>query len=187
MNPSASAILPVPVHDDDRSEAFAWLVAEQQISLKMYLHKRLRNEADVEDALQETLVRVYSYQARHTVESPYALLYHVAERVTVDFSRRAQARCADAHCELDDTNLQSAEPSPEQVATAEQDLAEMIDALESLSPKCQNVFMLSRMEGMSYPQIAARCGISVKMVEKYMSRALAELRSRVGGSRPAAP
>lgn len=172
---------------DARREDFTRVVEQHRPSLKAFLRKRLRNEEDVEDAVQETLMRLFDYQARHTVESPAALLFHVAERVAVDFSRRARSRRADAHCPLDSIELVSEASSPEQVASAGQDLVQLVDALEGLSAKCQDVFLLSRMEGLSYPQIAVRCGISVKMVEKYMSRALAELRVRIGDSRRDAP
>lgn len=166
--------------DDPRADDLMHVLEEHRPSLRVFLRKRLRNEEDVNDALQETSLRLFHFQSHSTVESPAALIYRVADRVAVDFLRRAQSHRASAHCPLEDVPLFSQEPSPEQLASAEQDLGQLIEALERLSPKCQDVFLLSRMEGLSYPQIAARCGISVKMVEKYMSRALAELRGRVG-------
>jgi DNA-directed RNA polymerase specialized sigma24 family protein len=43
------------------------------------------------------------------------------------------------------------------------------------------VFLLSRAQRMTYPQIAAHCGISVKMVEKHIGHALAICMKKVGG------
>lgn len=184
MNVSAPVMMQLPERHDLRPQAFARMLEEHRPSLRSFLRKRLRSEEEVDDALQETSLRLFNYQSRHSVESPAALLYHVAERVAADFSRRAQARRAGAHCALDEVELLSEDPSPEQLVSASQELVRLVDALERLSPKCQDVFLLSRMEGMSYPQIAVRCGISVKMVEKYMSRALAELRGQVRGAMP---
>ena len=45
-------------------------------------------------------------------------------------------------------------------------------AIESLTPRCRQVFLLSRVKGLSYSEIAAQCEISVKMVEKHISHAL---------------
>ena len=171
--------------DDSQADDLMRVLEDHRSSLRVFLRKRLRNEEDVSDALQETSLRLFNFQSHSTVDSPTALIYSVAERVAVDFLRRSQSRHANAHCPLEDAQLFSQEPSPEQLASAEQDLDQLIEALERLTPKCQDVFLLSRMEGLSYPQIAARCGISVKMVEKYMSRALAELRAQVG-DRPGA-
>jgi RNA polymerase sigma factor (sigma-70 family) len=162
------------------------VLEEHRASLRVFLRKRLRNEEDVNDALQETSLRLFNFQAHSVAQSPTALIYSVAERVAVDFMRRAHSHRASAHCALEDVQLLSQDPSPEQLASAEQDLGQLIEALERLTQKCQDVFLLSRMEGLSYPQIASRCGISVKMVEKYMSRALAELRRPVGDRQGAA-
>jgi RNA polymerase sigma-70 factor (ECF subfamily) len=181
MNASAPALMDLYAREDVRVQDPVRVLEDHRLPLRSFLRKRLRNEEDIDDAVQEISLRLFSYQVRHAIESPTALLYHVAERVLVDFSRRAQSHCVGAHCALDDVQLLSEDPSPEQLASAGQDLALLIHALECLSSKCQDVFLLSRMEGLSYPQIAARCGISVKMVEKYISRALAELRGRVGG------
>ncbi|MFL6577461.1 MAG: sigma factor-like helix-turn-helix DNA-binding protein [Povalibacter sp.] len=44
------------------------------------------------------------------------------------------------------------------------------------------MFLLSRVQHMTYPQIAVHCRISVKMVEKHISHALAICMKKVGGS-----
>ncbi len=49
-------------------------------------------------------------------------------------------------------------------------------AMEQLPPKCREVFMLSRVSGMSYRQIADSLGISIKTVENQMGKAIKVLR-----------
>jgi len=49
-------------------------------------------------------------------------------------------------------------------------------SINMLPPKCKQVFMLSRFEGMKYNEIAEYMGISVKTVENQMSKALKRLR-----------
>jgi RNA polymerase sigma-70 factor (ECF subfamily) len=83
--------------------------------------------------------------------------------------------------ELDEVQLVSELPSPERAVSAGEELARMLDAIEELPPKCKQVFLLSRARGMTYPEIARHCGISVKMVEKQISRALAACLKKVGG------
>ena len=61
----------------------------------------------------------------------------------------------------------------ERQLAAEQELDRVHAIIEQLPPKCRRVFLLSRMHEMTYPQIAEHCGISVKMVEKHISHALA--------------
>lgn len=49
-------------------------------------------------------------------------------------------------------------------------------AMEQLPPKCREVFMLSRLSGQTYKQIAETLGISVKTVENQMGKAIRLLR-----------
>jgi RNA polymerase sigma-70 factor (ECF subfamily) len=53
-------------------------------------------------------------------------------------------------------------------------------AITALPPKCRTVFLLSRIEGLSNREVAQRCGISVKMVEKHLAKAILTCRAQVG-------
>jgi RNA polymerase sigma-70 factor (ECF subfamily) len=50
----------------------------------------------------------------------------------------------------------------------------------TLPERTQEIYVLNRVEGMSYPQVARHCGISVSAVEKHVSRALLALRNGLG-------
>ena len=52
-------------------------------------------------------------------------------------------------------------------------------AINTLPPKCQLVFKLSRFEELTYKEIAAKLGISVKTVENQMGKALRVLREKM--------
>ena len=52
-------------------------------------------------------------------------------------------------------------------------------AIQSLPEKCREVFVLNRMEGLKYAQIADKLGISIKTVEAQMSKALSVLREHL--------
>lgn len=49
-----------------------------------------------------------------------------------------------------------------------------------LSPKTREIFLAKRLDGMSYAEIAARTGLSVKGVEKHMSKAIAAVDRAIG-------
>ncbi len=51
--------------------------------------------------------------------------------------------------------------------------------IASMPDKCREVFTLSRQEGLGNEEIARRLGISVKAVEKHITKALRILRSRL--------
>ena len=57
-------------------------------------------------------------------------------------------------------------------------------AILALDEPARTAFVMSRYREMSYGEIAATMGVSVKTVEKYVSAALAQLRLAVGSDRP---
>lgn len=56
---------------------------------------------------------------------------------------------------------------------------DLFDAIEELPVKLKTVFMLSRVEGFKYSEIAEICEISIKAVEKRMTKALKLLRKKI--------
>ncbi|MNY29502.1 RNA polymerase sigma factor [compost metagenome] len=59
--------------------------------------------------------------------------------------------------------------------------------IELLPEKCQQVFKLSRLEGLKYRDIALQLNISEKTVENHMGNALKILRSRVSKAAEQSP
>src|SRR5690606_31626222 len=110
-----------------------------------------------------------------------ALLYRIATNLMYSRGRMDKARNRSGHQSLDDVELACDLPCQERIVAAQQELQVVRQVILGLSPKCRKVFLLSRTHGKSYPEIAEICGISVKMVEKYISQALARLRQGVGG------
>ena len=59
-----------------------------------------------------------------------------------------------------------------------QELSEKINAaINLLPPRCQEIFKLSRFEELTYKEIAARLGLSIKTVENQMGKALKVLKA----------
>jgi RNA polymerase sigma-70 factor (ECF subfamily) len=109
------------------------------------------------------------------------LLYRIANNLAVSRQRMDRAHNIQGQHSIEDVELASDAPSQERQVAAQQELALIRRAILGLSPKCRRVFLLSRTHHKTYPEIAQLCGISVKMVEKYVSQALAVLRGALGG------
>jgi len=52
--------------------------------------------------------------------------------------------------------------------------------IENLNPRCKEIFMLSKNEGLTNIEIAEHLNLSIKTVENQMTRAYAQLREKVG-------
>ena len=147
------------------------IIRRHHASLIRFLRRRLRVVDDADDVAQETYIRMMRYEGSRDIASPSAMLYRVAVNVAND--HRRAARWFTDHCDIEDVQIAAEQPSAERVVWAQQTLSILLNVIEHLPPKCKEVFLLSREHGMTYSEIATRCGISVKMVEKQVTHAIA--------------
>jgi RNA polymerase sigma-19 factor, ECF subfamily len=63
-------------------------------------------------------------------------------------------------------------PSPERIAAAIDELAAIAQLLDGLPAKPRRAFLLSRLDGLGYGEIAAELGVSTSMVKQYIARVL---------------
>jgi RNA polymerase sigma factor (sigma-70 family) len=150
-------------------------------SLVRFLRQRLRVKEDAVDIAQEAYIRMLQYEGSQKIDSPSSMLFRIAINIATDQFRTEAARRVSGQVSIDDMELPSQQPSVDREIAAAQDLEILYQAIEGLPPKCRMVFLLSRAQRMTYAQIAVHCGISVKMVEKHISHALAICMKEVGG------
>lgn len=61
---------------------------------------------------------------------------------------------------------------------------QIAQVLDTLPPRCREIFTMSRFEGLKNREIADRLDISVKVVEKHIGRALAAFRTHLRSTHP---
>lgn len=113
------------------------------------------------------------------LDRPVGYLISIARNLMVDRSRRSSPlRNAVNIDELGDHVLATG-PEQEQ-ARRVSDLKHAYEtALAELSPRCREVFVLRRHDAIDTNGVAARFGISTRMVQKYMARATTHLEERL--------
>lgn len=180
--PMSNVVAELPLPQGARQQlSIQEVIRRYHGSLLSFLRQRVRSAEDAADVAQEAYIRMLQYEGSREIQSPSSLLFRIAINVANDLGRSEQARRSTDHYSIDETDIASESPTPEREVAAAQDLELLYAAIEALPPKCQQVFLLSRAKRMTYPQIAAHCGISVKMVEKHISRALEICAGKVGG------
>ena len=142
--------------------------------LLAWLRQRLSVSDDADDVAQETFIRLMKYEGTSNIACHKSMVYKVAANAACDQERMGKARRRNQHASIEDEELDfpSKEPSIERIVEGEEAYHRVLSKIETLPPKCRQVFLLSRVNSMTYPQIAAHCNISVKMVEKHISHAL---------------
>lgn len=166
-----------PSQDD--ADGFESFLREHRATLVGFLSRRT-NEDDANDVAQEAMVRLMRYRGQPP-EKLKLLMYRIALNALNDSGRRQQSRHAAAHVSFDQDfdSLPSSELDHEQRIDNEQELERVRAAILQLPARCREVYLLNRIEGMSYSQIARHCDISVKAVEKHIGKALSVLRLKL--------
>lgn len=148
--------------------------------LLRYLRRRTRDDETAADLTQETFSRMMVYRDAPNIESHTLLMYRIAHNLVLELQRSRYRRHAAYHVPLSAAEpLRADEPQVEEIADAWCLDLLIKRALAELPPKCRLAFKLSRFDGLTYPEVAAKMGISVKMVEKHISKALLAFRAAV--------
>lgn len=149
----------------------------EESRIRRFFSRRLRNREDAVDATQETFMRMLEASRSTLIENPQAYLFQVARSVARVASERAARERAmfvedseGLECAAEDRPIQ------DRIVNARQCLLIMARTIEGLPNRCQQVFILSRLHGLSNGAIASELGISRNMVEKHIIRALLECR-----------
>ncbi len=151
--------------------------------LRRFVRGRVGNRQDAEDVIQEAYLRVLRYSKEHEVDDRERLLFSTARNLAVDNQRRRRVReKTAAECALLGAGAGEL-PGSDEVVDARQRLKQIETVLTQLPPRCREVFLLHRLEGLSYSQIARHCGISVSAVEKHIARACLLIDARLHDDR----
>lgn len=149
--------------------------------LRRFVRRRVASREDAEDVIQEAYFRLLRYLADHEVENEEHLLVAAARNLAADSVRRHRTRYKTA---IDYAVIAAAEQNwltPEDEIDIQQRLQNVADALAMLPPRCREVFLLHRVDNLTYSQIAAHRGISTSTVEKHIARACLLIDARING------
>jgi RNA polymerase sigma-70 factor (family 1) len=162
----------------------------EELSLQEYqrifkeLYKPIRNfiyfkcsDIDMaEDLAQDTFVKLW--ETRHKIErkTVKAYLYTIAQNLTINQLKRKQLM----YKFIKKPGLDRDFDTPEKLVEM-QDYEKKLNAVIAMLPDGgREVFLMNRLEDLTYVEIASRLGLSVKAVEKRMSKVLRIFRDNLG-------
>ncbi|AKU23113.1 sigma-70 family RNA polymerase sigma factor [Massilia sp. NR 4-1] len=138
--------------------------------LRNWLRAKLGNAWDAADLAHDTYVRILQAGTRPAAEDSRRYLVQVANGLMIDLFRRR--RIETAYLEALSLLPEAQAPSEESRALAVEALLELDRLLHKLPAKARQAFLLCKLDGLSYRDIAAQLGVSVSSVEKYIAAAL---------------
>lgn len=144
-------------------------------SLFHYALTIVKNNAEAKDIVQTVFVKLWEKRSEvNLATSARSYLYTSVYRLCLNNVRDRKTR--EGHHE----NMVTKEWTSNRNPAEEKETRERIQrAINSLPPKCKEVFNKSRGEGKKYAEIATEMGISIKTVEVQMGKALKHLREEL--------
>lgn len=161
----------------DSREAFGLLFEKYWEYLFEIVYKRIGDEADTKDIVQEIFIYIWKNKARIYVENTLEpFLFSAARNHILALYRRKSIRLA--HEKELVRRMGAAEPSDTKLLVWE--LEATVDReLGKMSPKMSQCYTLNRRQGMSVPEISQLLSLSEQTVRNYISEALDRIRRRL--------
>lgn len=147
--------------------------------LKGFFCRRLHCRHDADDLVQQTMERVLCRVCSGTVANPRGFVFRVARNLLIDRIRRETLCPWDLSDDVESERAEASGLTPADSLEAGERLCAVRGAIAALPPRCREVFILNRFEGLSYAAIARRLNIAESTVEKHMIRAIASCRAAV--------
>jgi RNA polymerase sigma-70 factor, ECF subfamily len=135
----------------------------------------LNDKSEAEEIVQEVFSKIWESRANINLELSFSGYLLTATKNTI-FNENRKKVNHHAYCEYVVNYLQKNTHSLEQDIIY-QDLVDKLNkAIEDLPPKRQEIFKLSRINGLHYKEISVKLGITEKTIETHMRLAFKDLK-----------
>jgi RNA polymerase sigma factor (sigma-70 family) len=165
------------------------IIAREGSRLRNFIRKRVPNETDAEDLLQEVFFEVVeASRLMQPIEQWGAWMFQVARNRIIDLFRKKRvepsaselmAVSEDGEEHLLQDLLPSPDAGPAEAYARTILLDELTDALAELPEEQREVFIAHEIEGYSFKEIAARTGVNINTLLARKRYAVLHLRHRL--------
>ncbi|WP_404487687.1 sigma-70 family RNA polymerase sigma factor [Pseudomonas sp. HT11] len=163
--------IPAAPGDGARQQTLTAMYREHHGWLHGWLRKKLGCSQHAADLAHDAFIRVLMLADPHNIKEPRAFLTTTAGRLLIDGARRRRIEKAYMQAlviECEDVGM----PDPAAIHVALQALERIAEMLAGLPAKTREAFLLSRLDGLTYSEIACCLDVSPSTVKNYISTAL---------------
>ena len=154
---------------------FEELYSVMYTPIKNYVYYKTGDVDVAEDVAQDTFLKLWEKKENIREKSIRPLLYTIAgnlcknrfdhQRVVLEFSKNYR--------------IEETPDSPEFELELKEFINKLENAIGALKEKNRVVFLMNRIDGLTYNEIASSLGLSVKAIEKRMKNALDDLKQTI--------
>ncbi len=141
-----------------------------------FIYYKCGDSAKAKDIVQDTFIKLWENCSKVPVENAKAFLYNVARNTFLNVVKADNVRLKHKPNTSNSTN-----ETPEFVLEEKEYSLKLEKAIANLTEANRTAFLLNRIDGKKYREIAEMLGISVKAVEKRIHKALQSLRKEIDG------
>jgi RNA polymerase sigma-70 factor (ECF subfamily) len=149
------------------------LYRDHAATLRRRLRARVGSTEDANDLVHDAFARLLGTHRLQSVGDPAAFLNRIVRNLLIDRARRLAARAPHPSTEMEiDIPVP---PEQGQAIELEQMRRRYREIVLTLPPRMREVFVLHRVEELSYKEIATRLDISIRTVEWHIAEAIVRI------------
>jgi RNA polymerase sigma factor (sigma-70 family) len=155
-------------------EWFDDFVMTTKDALTQYVRRKAPSREDVHGIVQETYLRAYCALRKSRLDDQCSVgfLYTTARNLAIGRYRHQQVVARTLTRVTVGEELRMSVQSTERKVDDSRKLNALLLLVNTLPPKCRQVFVMRMVDGLSQREIGDRLGISVSTVEKHLARGL---------------
>ena len=145
-------------------------------SLRNFLFYKYGNKDQADDLTQEAFIKLWQNCAAVPIEKAKSYIYTIAHNCSLNGIAHQKVVL---EYEKNFTGSDKTNENPEFILEEKQFKSKLLKAIGNLNETQRVAFLMHRIDGKKYNEIAEELNISVKAVEKRMHLALVELRKQI--------
>ena len=158
--------------------AFNYFFESYSERLYLYALGFVGNRAEAEDIVQDTFIYLWVNRAKIThTGSLYSYLSQSVKHACIDWKLYEEVER-----KYRQEIMTSGEETEEKTDNFEELYSRLQVVMDSLPPKCKEIFILGCVEGLSYKEVAEQLGVSVNTVKTQVKVAYKKIKSEFGNT-----
>lgn len=145
-------------------------------SLRNFLFYKYGNKDQADDLTQEAFIKLWQNCAAVPIEKAKSYIYTIANNNSLNEIAHQKVVL---EYEKNFTGLDKTNENPEFILEEKEFKSKLLKSIENLNETQRVAFLMHRIDGKKYSEIADELNISVKAVEKRIHLALVELRKEI--------
>lgn len=143
--------------------------------LTRFFNRKVGHAEEAADLAHDVFVRFVKIAPTAIIQTPEAYLRRIADNILRDRSGRASTKLSRLQVPVEEGLDEITDFDQHRILEGRHQLEHYQAVLRQLKPKTLEIFILHRVEGLSYKQVGERLGMSEGGIKRHMMKAIAHL------------